>query len=69
MVCYRGTIGGMDEVERLGRQAAKALQDIYDMLHGYGRHEGHTREQVGRCVYCSCGLRVQGYLAKREGTT
>jgi hypothetical protein len=40
------------------------LADMTDMLYGQGRHATHTREQVGRCVYCSCGIRVQGRLPK-----
>jgi len=41
---------------------ADFLQDLYDATEGKGAHEGHTLEQVGRCVYCSCGLRWQGTL-------
>ena len=40
--------------------AAKFLNDVYAAAAGIGRHEGHSLEQVGRCVYCSCGLRWQG---------
>ena len=40
------------------------LADINDMFAGAGAHEGHTLRQVGRCVYCSCGKRVQGTLPK-----
>lgn len=42
------------------------LQDMGDMLHGRGAHEDHEQRQVRRCVYCSCGLRVQGELPKRS---
>lgn len=44
--------------------ADKQIQDLNDMLNGRGRHEGHARKQVGRCVYCSCGVRAQGRLKK-----
>jgi hypothetical protein len=40
--------------------------DVADMLNGEGRHAGHQQKQVGRCVYCSCGLRVQGKLPVRK---
>lgn len=36
------------------------LAELTAVLAGTGGHAGHTREQVGRCVYCSCGTRVQG---------
>lgn len=39
---------------------AEQLQDMANMLMGIGRHATHTRQQAGRCVTCSCGLRVQG---------
>lgn len=48
------------------KAAAEFLNDLYDMFNGTGRHAEHTQEQVGRCVYCSCGLRVQGQLPKRD---
>lgn len=48
------------------KAAAEFLNDLYDMLNGTGRHAEHTQSQVGRCVVCSCGLRVQGTLPKRE---
>lgn len=35
---------------------AKLMQDVLD---GTGNHSGHKVKQVGRCVYCSCGDRVQ----------
>lgn len=34
----------------------KLMQDV---LEGTGKHKGHTVRQIGRCVYCSCGDRVQ----------
>ena len=43
------------------------LAELGEVCEGTGRHEGHTLEQVGRCVYCSCGYRYQGSLpAKRR---
>lgn len=41
---------------------ALQLQDLADMLNGEGRHAEHTQRQLGRCVVCSCGTRVQGRL-------
>jgi hypothetical protein len=41
---------------------AEQLQDLANMLTGIGRHADHTRRQAGRCVVCSCGVRVQGRL-------
>ncbi len=42
--------------------------DTNDMLNKCGAHEGHTLRQVGRCILCSCGKRVQGFLPKlRKG--
>lgn len=35
-------------------------QRMADLMNSTGVHEGHELEQVGRCVYCSCGQRVQG---------
>jgi len=43
-----------------------SMRDMVDMLTGTGIHVDHTREQIGRCVYCSCGARVQGRLAGRR---
>jgi hypothetical protein len=40
------------------------LEDIAAMLESTGAHAGHTLTQVGRCVYCSCGKRIQGKLRK-----
>ena len=40
------------------------LADVEEMFNHTGRHEGHTLGQVGRCVFCSCGKRVQGTLRK-----
>lgn len=47
--------------EQLGH-IGNFLTDVDDMLTGKARHEGHTREQHGRCIFCSCGMRVQGRL-------
>lgn len=43
-------------------QAAAALADLAGVLDGTGAHAEHERKQVGRCVYCSCGARVQGRM-------
>jgi hypothetical protein len=43
--------------------ADEHMARLDDLLAGTGEHEGHTREQVGRCVYCSCGQRIQGRAA------
>lgn len=40
------------------------IADLTDMLNRQGRHADHSQEQLGRCVYCSCGLRAQGKLAR-----
>ena len=39
---------------------ASFLEELVEVVESHGRHEGHTLEQVGRCVYCSCGFRYQG---------
>lgn len=39
-----------------------ALKNLAEMLAGTGAHADHTREQIGRCVHCSCGARAQGTL-------
>lgn len=44
----------------------EALQKIVDNANeiatSTGGHAGHTPRQVGRCVYCTCGDRYQGWL-------
>ena len=47
------------------RAAAQFLNDSYEVLTGTGAHAEHTQRQVGRCVFCSCGMRVQGRLERR----
>ena len=47
-----------EQVEAVGNW----LQDLEHMMDSTGPHEGHTLKQVGRCIYCSCGKRVQGTL-------
>jgi hypothetical protein len=42
------------------------LADVEEMFNHTGHHDGHTLSQVGRCVYCSCGKRVQGTIPKEE---
>lgn len=44
----------------------RMLQDVDDMIESVGAHTGHTRQQIGRCIYCSCGKRVQGWLPKKK---
>lgn len=39
------------------------LNDLGAMLNGTGRHADHKRSQIGRCVYCECGLRAQGRMS------
>lgn len=39
---------------------ADAMVNLVAMLTGQGSHAEHRREQVGDCVRCSCGARVQG---------
>ena len=50
------------DVQDAKEAAAKFLNDMYEAAAGIGRHEGHALKQVGRCVYCSCGLRWQGRI-------
>ncbi len=39
--------------------AKRFLADLMEMVESKGKHEGHRLEQIGRCVYCSCGGRYQ----------
>jgi hypothetical protein len=41
------------------------MNDLEDMVNSTGAHAGHSLQQVGRCVYCSCGQRYQGRLPKK----
>jgi hypothetical protein len=43
-----------------------ALGDVVHVLHHTGRHAKHMSEQVGKCVQCSCGIRVQGRLVNTD---
>jgi hypothetical protein len=36
------------------------LANLQAVLDGTGAHAEHERRQIGRCVHCSCGTRVQG---------
>ena len=45
------------------RAAADAINSIYEAITLTGAHEGHSLEQAGNCIVCSCGLRWQGNLA------
>lgn len=51
------------EKEALLRAAAKWVTDAHEVLTGTGAHAEHTRQQLGRCCFCSCGMRVQGRMA------
>lgn len=51
------------EQETALHAAAQFLNDSYEVLTGTGRHADHERTQIGRCVRCACGLRVQGRLS------
>lgn len=42
-----------------------AFADVVDVIYGEGEHADHIREQHGKCIYCSCGARVQGKITKR----
>lgn len=53
--------------DALKRAAAEFVNDIYEVLTGSGAHAEHEQRQIGRCVLCSCGVRVQGRLAARRG--
>jgi hypothetical protein len=56
-----------EEEAALKQVGAEHLIDLYAVLTGTGEHAEHERSQVGRCVYCSCGLRVQGRMEARRG--
>jgi hypothetical protein len=47
------------------RAAAQFFQDSYEVLTGTGAHAEHEQRQIGRCVFCTCGKRVQGRLKRR----
>ena len=40
-------------------ELADAVTGLLATVNGTGPHAGHTREKIGRCLYCSCGERVQ----------
>lgn len=48
----------------LEAEVMKVLEDMIAVMEGTGKHAEHERKQVGRCVYCSCGARVQGTMAQ-----
>ncbi|GAB3437372.1 hypothetical protein [Actinophytocola sediminis] len=48
-----------------GLSISEQLQDMANVLSGTGRHADHDRRQLGRCVVCECGVRVQGTMAAR----
>jgi len=56
-----------EEEAALKRAAAEFVNDIYEVLAGIGEHAAHERSQVGRCVHCSCGLRIQGRMEAARG--
>ena len=41
------------------REVTDYVNDLYEMIAHTGRHADHDQEQVGRCLYCSCGKRAQ----------
>lgn len=45
--------------EEHAKEIEQYLKDVDDMLKGKGEHSYHTQEKIGRCIYCSCGMRVQ----------
>ena len=55
------------ERDALMRAAAQFVGDSYEILTGTGAHAEHERRQEGRCVFCSCGIRVQGRMEARRG--
>ena len=64
--CHPGT---PEEREAESRAAvADWLAELREVTESSGRHEGHSLEQVGRCVYCSCGYRYQGTLPQKRAT-
>ena len=54
------------EQDALKQAAAQYIGDMYEVLTGTGAHAEHERHQEGRCVYCSCGIRVQGRMEARD---
>jgi len=53
-----------DQQSAILARAIGALDNLAEMAAGTGAHKGHTLEQVGMCVYCSCGGRFQGRIPK-----
>lgn len=52
-----------DEDKTAIREAVqKAINNAEEIATSTGAHAGHTPRQVGRCAYCSCGDRFQGWL-------
>jgi len=47
-------------------QMMDAIAESLEVLNGTGRHADHEREQEGRCVFCSCGRRVQGRMSTTQ---
>lgn len=54
--------GGRVVTTTRAEEIIAALQDMHDVLTGAGEHAAHERRQLGACVYCSCGARVQGVM-------
>ena len=42
---------------------AELMRQMHDVLDGTGDHADHERKQAGRCVFCSCGARVNGRMS------
>lgn len=51
-----------EEIAAFKAAVIKHLALIEGVLDGTGEHVDHTRKQIGRCVYCSCGVRAQGRM-------
>lgn len=55
-----------EEKEALKQVGAQYVTDVYEVLTGTGDHAEHEQQQAGRCVRCSCGIRVQGRLTRGQ---
>lgn len=58
-----------DDPEVTFSHYAAAIQNLQDIRTGSGSHAKHKQRQIGRCVYCSCGARVQGRLVRPDATS
>lgn len=55
-------------LKRAREDVAAELASAIDVLYGSGAHADHVRRQMGKCVFCSCGARVQGKIVKKAKT-